>query len=179
MNMKDYQDYVRDGANPIYDQTLAILGLVGEVGELCEVGADSCAKGQAKAFLELESLVGKLCDIIKKVKIYSDMSKFEAKYGMTAENKAYALLKEIRQQLDTIEAQVDKGFIIETGAPVELTESEKDEALSEQSDILWQLALVFDKFGNTFEGVADYNVAKLNKRHGGAGKTASDGGGVR
>ena len=179
MTIQEYQKYVREGANPIYDQTLAILGLVGEVGELCDVGADSCATGQAKEFLKLESLVGKLCDIIKKVKIYSDMSKFESKYGMTAENKAYQLLREIRQQLDTIEAQADQGFVVETHAPVELSPEEKEEALSEQSDILWQLALVLDKFGNTFESVADYNVAKLNKRHGGAGKTASDGGGER
>lgn len=113
MTMQEYQKYVEEGANPVYDQSLAILGLVGEVGELC--------------------------DVCKKSRIYSDMSKFEAKYGMTVEEKI------------------------------------RDEA----GDCLWQLALVLSKFNLTFEEVIDYNVAKLNQRHGGAGKTASDGGGVR
>lgn len=113
MTISEYQKYVEEGANPVYDQSLACLGLVGEVGELC--------------------------DVMKKVRIYDDMSKFEAKYGMSV----------------------------------------KDKIRDEGGDCLWQLALVFSKFGLTFEDVIEANVAKLNKRHGGAGKTATDGGGVR
>lgn len=113
MTIQEYQKYVEEGANPVYDQSLALLGLVGEVGELC--------------------------DVCKKVRIYDDMSKFEAKYGMSVREKA----------------------------------------IDEAGDCLWQLALVLSKFGTTFDEVIEANVAKLNKRHGGAGKTASDGGGVR
>ena len=113
MTIQEYQKYVEEGANPIYDDKLAVLGLVGEVGELC--------------------------DVIKKQHIYADMSKFEAKYGMSVKDKI------------------------------------KDEA----GDCLWQLALVLSKFQLTFDQVIEYNVEKLNKRHGGAGKTAVDGGGVR
>lgn len=113
MTIQEYQEYVRAGASPAYDQQLALLGLVGEVGELCDVG--------------------------KKQAIYSDMSKFEKKYGMTVPEKI------------------------------------KDEA----GDCLWQLALVLCKYDLTFDEVINYNVEKLNARHGGAGKTAVDGGGVR
>lgn len=113
MNIIDYQEYVRQGANPIYTPQLALLGLIGEVGELC--------------------------DVIKKEHIYSDMSKFEAKYGMSVPEKV------------------------------------KDEC----GDCLWQLMLVLCKYDLKIEDVIEENVRKLNSRHGGAGKTATDGGGER
>lgn len=61
MNINEYQEYVRQGANPVYTPQLALLGLMGEVGELA--------------------------DVIKKEHIYDDMSKFEAKYGMSVKDK--------------------------------------------------------------------------------------------
>ena len=61
MNINEYQEFVRETASPKYDNKLAIIGLVGEVGELA--------------------------DVVKKQTIYDDMSKFEAKYGMSVEDK--------------------------------------------------------------------------------------------
>ena len=61
MNIKEYQEYVRNGASDKYTKQLALLGLVGEVGEVA--------------------------DVIKKENIYEDMSKFVAKYGMSVEEK--------------------------------------------------------------------------------------------
>lgn len=61
MNLKEYEHFVRDSASPKYDKKLAIIGLVGEVGELA--------------------------DVVKKETIYEDMSKFEAKYGMSVKDK--------------------------------------------------------------------------------------------
>lgn len=177
MTISEYQKYVEEGANPVYDQSLALLGLVGEVGELCEAG--TVTAGPAADFLALEGQIGKLCDVIKKVHIYSDMSKFEAKYGMTAAEKVAELAGNIREQLAKIEAIAVKGDLATLGEVTSCSEEQKDEVLSECSDVLWQLALVYSKFDHTFDEVVDYNVAKLNKRHGGAGKTAADGGGVR
>lgn len=57
-----YQEFVIDGASPKYDKKLAVIGLIGEVGELA--------------------------DVIKKETIYEDMSKFEEKYGMSVREKA-------------------------------------------------------------------------------------------
>lgn len=113
MNIKEYQEYVRDGANPVYTPQLALLGLMGELGELS--------------------------DVIKKEHIYNDMSKFEEKYGMSVADKV------------------------------------KDEC----GDVLWQYMLVLCKYNLNIEDVIEENVRKLNSRHGGAGKTASDGGGER
>lgn len=59
--MINYQDWVRENASPKYDKQLAIIGLVGEVGELA--------------------------DVVKKEAIYEDMSKFEDKYGMSVKDK--------------------------------------------------------------------------------------------
>lgn len=56
-----YQKYVEEGASPAYTKELAMLGLVGEIGEIS--------------------------DVIKKSNIYTDMSKFEAKYGMSVKDK--------------------------------------------------------------------------------------------
>lgn len=61
MNNKEYQKFVEEGAHPSYDDKLAIVGLVGEVGELA--------------------------DVVKKKCIYEDMSRFERKFGMTIEEK--------------------------------------------------------------------------------------------
>ena len=61
MNKEEYQRFVKDSASPKYDNKLAVIGLVGEVGELA--------------------------DVIKKETIYEDMSKFEAKYGMSLRDK--------------------------------------------------------------------------------------------
>ena len=61
MNIKEYQKYVVDNANPKYDKMLAVIGLMGEVGEVS--------------------------DVIKKEQIYDDMSLFEKKYAMTVQEK--------------------------------------------------------------------------------------------
>lgn len=61
MNIKEYQQFVKEGASPKYTKLLSIVGLVGEVGELA--------------------------DVIKKEIIYDDMSKFESKYGVTVGEK--------------------------------------------------------------------------------------------
>lgn len=37
MKVRDYQKYVNDGMSKNYDLRLACLGLVGEVGEVCDV----------------------------------------------------------------------------------------------------------------------------------------------
>lgn len=113
MNSKNYQEFVETSASSKYDNKLAIIGLVGEVGELA--------------------------DVVKKQTIYDDMSKFVEKYGMSV----------------------------------------RDKIIDECGDTLWQLTLVMCKYGVTIEEVMDKNYEKLTKRHGGAGKTASDGGTVR
>lgn len=59
--LMEYIQFVREGASPKYDNKLALLGLVGEVGELA--------------------------DVIKKQTIYDDMSQFESKYGMSVKDK--------------------------------------------------------------------------------------------
>lgn len=61
MTVEEYQQYVKEGASSSYTKQLALLGLVGEVGELS--------------------------DVVKKESIYSDMSKFIDKYGMSVEDK--------------------------------------------------------------------------------------------
>ena len=61
MTIKEYQEYVRNGASDKYTKELALIGLVGEVGEVA--------------------------DIVKKEAIYEDMSKFIEKYGMSVEDK--------------------------------------------------------------------------------------------
>lgn len=113
MDINEYQNYVKEGSNPVYTKQLALIGLLGEIGEIS--------------------------DVIKKEAIYDDMSKFVDKYGMTVEEKI------------------------------------KDEA----SDVLWQYINLINQYNLSIQDVIDYNVEKLNKRHGGAGKTAKDGGGNR
>lgn len=61
MNIQEYQKFVKEGSSPKYNNQLALIGLVGEVGELS--------------------------DVIKKESIYEDMSKFEEKYGMSVSDK--------------------------------------------------------------------------------------------
>lgn len=61
MTIEEYRQFVIEGASPAYDSKLALLGLVGEVGELA--------------------------DVVKKENIYSDMSKFVDKYGMSVKDK--------------------------------------------------------------------------------------------
>lgn len=61
MTIKEYQEYVRNGASDKYTKELALIGLVGEVGEVA--------------------------DVVKKEAIYEDMSKFIEKYGMSVEDK--------------------------------------------------------------------------------------------
>ena len=113
MDINEYQNYVKEGSSPVYTKQLALIGLLGEVGEIS--------------------------DVIKKEAIYDDMSKFVDKYGMTVEEKI------------------------------------KDEA----SDVLWQYINLINQYNLSIQDVIDYNVEKLNKRHGGAGKMAKDGGGNR
>ena len=61
MNIEEYQTYVKEGASEKYTKELAIIGLMGEIGELA--------------------------DVVKKEQIYQDMSKFEQKYGMPVYDK--------------------------------------------------------------------------------------------
>ena len=61
MNIEEYQKFVKEGSSPKYTKQLAVIGLVGEVGELS--------------------------DVIKKESIYDDMSKFEEKYNMSVNDK--------------------------------------------------------------------------------------------
>lgn len=113
MFIESYQKYVKEGASSNYDKKLAIIGVMGEVGELA--------------------------DVVKKEAIYSDMSKFEAKYGMTV----------------------------------------RDKIADECGDVLWQLVNLLNQYDLDIVDVINNNVSKLNSRHGGAGKTATDGGGQR
>lgn len=76
MNIKEYQEYVREGASPAYTKELAMLGLVGEVGEVA--------------------------DVIKKEAIYEDMSKFVEKYGMSVEEKIKSELGDVLWQLTNL-----------------------------------------------------------------------------
>lgn len=59
--MNEYQKFVRDNASPKYDKALALIGLMGEVGELA--------------------------DVVKKEAIYDDMSRFIENYGMSVREK--------------------------------------------------------------------------------------------
>ncbi len=61
MDIKEYQNYVKEGASDKYDSLLSLAGLMGEVGEVA--------------------------DVIKKESIYEDMSKFIEKYGMNVKEK--------------------------------------------------------------------------------------------
>lgn len=76
MNINEYQEFVREAASPKYDNKLAIIGLVGEVGELA--------------------------DVVKKQTIYDDMSKFEAKYGMSVEDKVLSEAGDVLWQLTLV-----------------------------------------------------------------------------
>lgn len=100
MNMNEYQEFVRSNASPEYDTELAIIGLVGEIGELA--------------------------DAIKKERIYPDWE---------GENKI----------------------------------------IDESGDVLWQFINLLNQRGLNINDVVDYNVKKLQNRHGGKG-TASNGG---
>lgn len=76
MKLNEYQKFVKDSASPKYDNKLAIIGLVGEVGELA--------------------------DVVKKETIYEDMSKFEAKYGMSVRDKIIDEIGDCAYQLTLV-----------------------------------------------------------------------------
>ena len=96
MDIKEYQQYVNEGMSPNYDLKLATLGLVGEVGEVC--------------------------DVIKKNGIYPD--------------------------------RVD-----DTSLEIKL--------IDELGDVAWQLFAVACTLGIPMTHILEYNVSKLNSRHGG------------
>lgn len=73
MNIKEYQQYVKEGMSPQYTKQLAVIGAMGELGELA--------------------------DVIKKEAIYSDMSKFVAKYGMPVEAMTESELGDVFWQI--------------------------------------------------------------------------------
>lgn len=79
--MNEYQEFVRDCASPKYDKNLALIGLVGEVGELA--------------------------DVIKKEAIYEDMSLFEQKYGMSVRDKVRDEAGDVLWQLVNLLNQYD------------------------------------------------------------------------
>lgn len=96
MDIKDYQNYVNEGASVKYnDLKFCALAMVGEVGEVC--------------------------DVIKKAGIYTEQN-------------------------------------------VDVKEKIKDEL----GDVLWQYTALVNTVGLTFEEIINYNVDKLNKRHGDA-----------
>mgnify|MGYP002766906791 CR=1 FL=1 len=84
MTIKEYQEYVRNGASDKYDNKLALLGLMGEVGELS--------------------------DVVKKETIYSDMSKFEAKYGMSVKDKIKDEMGDVLWQYTLVACLYDLSF---------------------------------------------------------------------
>lgn len=49
----------------------------------------------------------------------------------------------------------------------------------EMGDVLYQYFVLAAKYDLDIDEILDYNTDKLIRRHGGAGKTATDGGGVR
>lgn len=57
--------------------------------------------------------------------------------------------------------------------------SVQDKIRDEAGDVLWQYMLVLSLYGLSVGDVISKNIEKLNSRHGGAGKTAADGGGER
>ena len=75
-DLERYEDFVKHAASPKYDKKLAVIGLVGEVGELS--------------------------DVIKKETIYEDMSKFIAKYGMSVKDKAKDELGDVLWQFTLV-----------------------------------------------------------------------------
>ena len=96
MDFEEYQQYVKDGASPKYnDISFAALALVGEVGEVC--------------------------DVIKKSNIYTE----------SADDSSVKLVDEL-------------------------------------GDVLWQWTACVNALGISVGAVIDYNVRKLNARHGGA-----------
>ena len=96
MELKDYQQYVRDGASEKYkDISFAVLALVGEVGEVC--------------------------DAVKKSNIYTD----------AIEDSSMKLLDEL-------------------------------------GDVLWQWMACVNALNISADAVIQYNVQKLDARHGGA-----------
>lgn len=105
MNFKDYQKYVLDGMSKNYDLRLACLGLVGEVGEVC--------------------------DAVKKNGIYPDK------------------LQDVALQ---------------------------DKIIDELGDVMWQAFALANTIGIPMEYIIEFNISKLNERHGGAGKLDTTGG---
>jgi NTP pyrophosphatase (non-canonical NTP hydrolase) len=93
MTIQEYQQYVKDGASPKYTKEIAILGLMGELGELS--------------------------DVVKKETIYHDMSKFEAKYGMSVKDKIKDELGDVLWYLTNIANEL--GISIEDIAKLNLT----------------------------------------------------------
>lgn len=96
MNIKDYQKYVSEGMSDKYDLKLALLGLVGEVGEVC--------------------------DVVKKDGIYPD--------------------------------KFDDSSLLE-------------KLVDELGDVAWQLFAVASVIGIPMTHILEYNMNKLNERHGG------------
>ena len=84
MRLKDYQRFVKNSASPKYDNKLAIVGLMGEVGELA--------------------------DVVKKETIYEDMSKFEKKYGMSVRDKIVSEIGDVLWQLTLVMIKYDTTF---------------------------------------------------------------------
>ena len=72
---------------------------------------------------------------------------------------ALALVGEVGEVCDVI-----KKANIYTEQNIDVKEKIKDE----MSDVLWQYVALANSAGLTVEEIADYNVAKLNARHGGA-----------
>ncbi len=105
MSFKKYQQYVSEGMSKNYDLRLACLGLVGEVGEVC--------------------------DLIKKDGIYPD-------------------------KISDVVLQ--------------------DKLIDELGDVMWQAFALASVMGIPMDHIIEYNVNKLNERHGGAGKLDTTGG---
>ena len=97
MEIKDYQNYVNEGISSRYTLELALLGLVGEVGEVC--------------------------DVVKKHGIYPE--RFETATQL------------------------------------------QDKIIDELGDVMWQAFAVATVMGIPMDHILEYNINKLNERHGG------------
>lgn len=104
---------------------------------------------------------------------YQDYVKNGASDKYTKQLSLLGLMGEVGELSDVVKKETIyedmSKFINKYGMSVE--EKIKDEA----GDILWQYMLVISLYGLTIQDVIDYNVAKLNARHGDQ-KVAKDGG---
>lgn len=111
------------------------------------------------------------------IKEYQKYVKEGASPKYTKELALLGLMGEVGEIADIIK----KSHIYEDMSKFELKYgmSVKDKIKDELGDILWQFTLVAVLYDISFDDIINDNVKKLNSRHQGRGKIASDGGGER